>query len=340
MGVVERKVMEERKIKPRLYCRYIDDIFVEVRDHHHLEELKTAFEASSCLNFTFEVCDNESLPFLDTLVTREAEKYTTNVYTKETNVGICMNGSGECPDRYKRSVIDAYVRRSFTHCSTWKDVHIELNRVSQVLVNNNYSINDINRIIGKHMSRAFNESSKETPKRLPIKLYYRNYMSAGHKTDERIVTDIVNRGVIPTDKEDNIQLVIYYKNKKTSNLIMKNNLQQGRTDMSRVNVIYQYSCTIGDCKLRNNSYIGMTTTTLSRRCSAHLQSGTPKAHTLQMHGVPLTREMLVNNTTILDSSHDKKRLQIMEALHISEKKPTMNIQIGTTSIPLPSDVRV
>ena len=121
---------------------------------------------------------------------------------------------------------------------------------------------------------------------------------------------------------------------------MKNNIHQGGTDMSRVNVVYQYFCTIGDCKLRNNSYIGMTTTTLSRRCSAHLQSGTPKTHTLQMHGVSLTREMLVNNTIILDSNHDKKRLQIMEALHISEKKPTMNIQIGTTSIPLPSDVRV
>ena len=80
----------------------------------------------------------------------------------------------------------------------------------------------------------------------------------------------------------------------------------------------------------------MTTTTLSRRLTSHLQAGTPKMHTIQKHNIHLTREMLVNNTTILDGDNNKKRLQIKEALYISNKKPTMNIQIGTTSIQLPS----
>ena len=57
------------------------------------------------------------------------------------------------------------------------------------------------------------------------------------------------------------------------------------------------------------------------------------------HGVSLTREMLVENTTILDTSNDKRRLQIKEALYISTKRPVMNIQVGTTSIPLPSQNR-
>ena len=80
----------------------------------------------------------------------------------------------------------------------------------------------------------------------------------------------------------------------------------------------------------------MTTTTLSRRLTYHLQSGTPKTHTQQAHGITLTREMLVKNTIILDSDHDRKRLQIKEALYIHTLRPTMNIQIGTTSLPLPS----
>ena len=50
----------------------------------------------------------------------------------------------------------------------------------------------------------------------------------------------------------------------------------------------------------------------------------------------LTREMLDANTTIIDGSSDKRRLQMKEALHILYKKPSMNIQIGSTSIPLPS----
>ena len=80
----------------------------------------------------------------------------------------------------------------------------------------------------------------------------------------------------------------------------------------------------------------MTTTTLSRRLTSHLQTGTPKTHTLQEHDMCLTREMLVANTTVIDCSNDKRRLQVKEALHILDKKPTMNVQIGSTSIPLPS----
>ena len=94
MGMVERKVMENSNVKPRLYCRYIDDIFVEVRNLHHLEELRSAFETNSCLAFTYEICNENSLPFLDTLVSSEVDKYVTSVYTKKTNATLCMNGSG------------------------------------------------------------------------------------------------------------------------------------------------------------------------------------------------------------------------------------------------------
>ena len=161
-------------------------------------------------------------------------------------------------------------------------------------------------------------------------------MSTGYKTDERVLKSIIEGGVTPVDENDTIKLVIFYKNKKTSNLIMKNNLTEVRNDISRTGVVYQYTCPIGNCQFRNTSYIGMTTTTLSRRLTNHLQSGTPKTHTLQEHNMCLTREMLVANTTIIDNCSDKRRLQVMEALHIQEKKPIMNVQIGSTSIPLPS----
>ena len=340
MGVLERRVMENEDIRPLTYCRYIDDIFVEVKSLHNLQELKAEFERFSPLNFTFEISNDDSLPFLDVMVTREANKYRTTVYTKKTNTGMCMNASSECPDRYKRSVIVSYVKRAFTHCSSWPDLHNELQRLSQTLVNNGYSINHIQDVIRKHMHHYNNGyRTPIVPTRPPIKLYYRNYMSTAYKTDERVINNIVKRGVIPVDTEDTIQFVIYYKNRKTSNLIMKNNTSLESSDLSKVGVIYRYSCPIGDCKLRNVSYIGMTTTTLSRRLTSHLQNGTPKMHTLQVHGSPLTREMLVNNTIILDNSSDKKRLQLKEALYICKEKPLMNIQIGTSSVPLPSHSR-
>ena len=138
-------------------------------------------------------------------------------------------------------------------------------------------------------------------------------MSTAHKTDERIMTDIVTRGVIPTNPNDQVQLIIFYKNKKTSNLFMKNNTTQTHDDLKRTSVIYEYSCNLGDCKLRNFSYIGMTVCTLSRRLSYHLQNGTIKQHTLTAHKTQLTRDMLVQNTKIIDTDQDPRRLPFKES---------------------------
>ena len=39
---------------------------------------------------------------------------------------------------------------------------------------------------------------------------------------------------------------------------------------SSANIIYEYSCCIGNCELQNCSYIGITTKTLSSRLTMHL----------------------------------------------------------------------
>ena len=113
-------------------------------------------------------------------------------------------------------------------------------------------------------------------------------------------------------------------------------MNEDKAPLKRNHVMYMYTCPHGDCKLRNNTYIGMTITSLSRRLTMHLQAGTPKMHTLREHQVTLTRDMIVENTEIIDSAPDHRRLQVLEALHIMEKKPGLNIQDGSTTLPLPT----
>ena len=93
--------------------------------------------------------------------------------------------------------------------------------------------------------------------------------------------------------------------------------------------IYSYKCTLGDCALRPNcNYIGLTTTTLSRRITMHLQNGGPKTHSDTHHGQRLTRQDMVNNTTILDRCHDVRRLYILEAVYIRDRDPLINRQVN------------
>ena len=135
-----------------------------------------------------------------------------------------------------------------------------------------------------------------------------NQMSSAYKTDERVLKKIVNDNVKTTDENDQLSLMIYYKSTKTQNLIMKNNKvmqnKRQRTDewLTVTNVVYKFSCPDEDCQLRKCSYIGATTTTMSRRITMHLNEGAPKAHMQQKHGRRITRTDFIDNTTIMNES--------------------------------------
>ena len=130
-----------------------------------------------------------------------------------------------------------------------------------------------------------------------------------------------------TNEDDKMVVRVYYKNTKSFSLVTKNNLTPAPSSLQKTNVVYEFSCPEEDCKLLNNvKYIGMTTTTLSRRLTCHLSSGSPKDHMLEKHGTRITREILVKNTKIIKQYPDKIRLKIGEALHIFNVRPIINMQ--------------
>ena len=74
-----------------------------------------------------------------------------------------------------------------------------------------------------------------------------------------------------------------------------------------------FKCPLGDCVSKEDSaYIGLTTTTLSRQLTMHLNdsnftSSIPKSK---------FRKFFVENITIIAHEIDKLRQQILEALYI------------------------
>ena len=160
-----------------------------------------------------------------------------------------------------------------------------------------------------------------------ITLFVKNQMSSAYRVDERVLRHIVQSNMHPTDENAKIKVQIYYKSRKVHNLVMRNNLIQNSDQLKRTNVIYKYSCPDEDCLLRNTDYIGLTTTTLSRRLTMHLRDGAPHDHTAQTHNRHITRRDQTDNTTILTTCNDKRRLQVLEALFIRKEKPKLNKQI-------------
>ena len=323
MGSIEEEVFS-RIQKPIIYCRYIDDIFIMCNNMAEAEHLRITLQDVSGLRFTIESSENGQLPFLDVLVTLGEDKFITKVYTKPTNNGQCLNGKSECPQRYKDSTIAAYIRRAITHCSSWSDVDAEIKRSTEMLLNNGFHQNDIDKQVNKTLNDWYER--KEHKKEEYIKLYYKAHFSSEYKEDERIMRQIIKRNVTPTDPQKRISFTIYYKNKKTSNLLMRNSPKREIDKMQQSHVIYRYSCNQGDCETLPSIYIGMTTMRLSRRLSYHLSAGAPMMHSKRKHGTKLTRKRLEDNTQILTTCKNDRRLPILEALFIKNSNPCLNSQ--------------
>ena len=227
-----------------------------------------------------------------------------------------MDGRSECVDRYKKSVITSYLNRAHRICSNNIDLNNEINYIKKMLQNNNYSLKMINYEIENFKYKKENDDSEMEK----IKIYYEGQYHSNCKLDEKILKNNIR----PSQLNSEIKILIYYKNKKTSNLVMANKVNSRQDALSQTNVVYEFKCPM----LHNQvaSYIGMTQNTLSRRLTLHLQNGSIKQHFLQHHSKELTRKELVNNTKIIENAKNRKKLLIKEALLIQEKGSTINKQ--------------
>ena len=117
--------------------------------------------------------------------------------------------------------------------------------------------------------------------------------------------------------------------KKTREVFMRNNLGPKLRDLAKTHTVYEFKCEKGECKHLPRYitvYDGLSTCTLSRRLSYHLQSGAILKHSLQKHGEKITRKEIVDFTKIRYIERDYNRLEILEALIIYEEDPEINRQ--------------
>ena len=71
------------KFMPVYYKRYMDDTFLLFSTRDHIKKfLRFINSRHKNMSFTYEVENNDKLPFLDILVIREDKEFTTNVYRK------------------------------------------------------------------------------------------------------------------------------------------------------------------------------------------------------------------------------------------------------------------
>ncbi|KAF0294015.1 hypothetical protein FJT64_000782 [Amphibalanus amphitrite] len=209
-----------------------------------LQRLKARLEEVSGLSFTVEESVANKISFLDVSIDAASGNFTTSVYRKPTDNERCLNGGSECPQRYKDGVVRAYVHRALRHCSSWPLVHQELQRIKQVLVNNDYDLTTIDQQIQSIVNNHINKGSQTTSNEgNVISLYYKSQMTSGYRAEESALKNIIRRNCKPVHPEDRIKISIYYQSPTTTSLIMKNNMANDNCGSDRIYTDYSVTVT-------------------------------------------------------------------------------------------------
>ena len=126
----------------------MDDIFVLFRSPHHLEKFNEYLNTKHAnIKFTSEKEVNGSLPFLDVLISRNKEGFTTTVYHKPTFSGVYSNFNSFIADEYKHGLIFTLLFRIFSIFSDFSNFHEEVNYLKDVLEKNSFPTNLVGKCI-------------------------------------------------------------------------------------------------------------------------------------------------------------------------------------------------
>ena len=151
MQKIEEKLNRFSTNKPLVWLRYVDDVFcVFTIPKEKILEFHTRINRwHPNLQFTVEFESNNSIAFLDVLVTQEQEKLTTSLYRKPTHTGLYLLWDSSQNRRYKIGLIKTLVIRIYRICSSKEIINKELSLLRKTLTNNGYPPHIIRRGIAE-----------------------------------------------------------------------------------------------------------------------------------------------------------------------------------------------
>ncbi len=145
-----------QEFKPLFYRRYIDDCFVVFRSETHIPLFLNYLNSQHPnISFTSETETDGKLPFLDILIERSSDGFSTSIYRKPTFTGLFTNFDSFIPFSFKRGLIYTLLDRYFKICSSYHHFHAEVTKLKGFLLNNGYPESFIDRCTRSFLDRIF-----------------------------------------------------------------------------------------------------------------------------------------------------------------------------------------
>ena len=325
MSHVENLILNQnRASNPHIYMRYVDDIFCVFNSNRHINLFKQRLHNHCILKFTTEEMKNNSFNFLDVKLQRLSNgKIQTSVYVKSTDTGVYTNFQSHTPMQYKKSIIKTLVTRAIKHSSNWQLVHLEFERIKQIMANNQYPQHLTEKIIKDRLDKYFEESQPEESN--TVQLFYKLGNLSTFTQDTNALKNIVQQHVKATPPRNKVAIKTYMKPNKMASQFSTRRSGGDFSAMDRSNVVYSFNCSEEGC---NASYCGYTTNKLSIRIKQHryAQSSIYKHFTMDHDKIPPTYDSLKDMFKVVYQSPDTRNVKIAEAILIKTERPIINIK--------------
>ena len=307
MVVKVEALFDEKGIHPKLYKRYVDDLFMLTRSSEEADLYFTILKSlHPSINFTMEKEMNGRLAFLDILIIRENGKFKTEIYRKPTDTGLMLNYLAVAPQLFKRNLVIGEAIRVTKRCSEFYDKNRALMALRERLKKNQYPDRFVDRCFREALGPAKSEpsddsgSEEETEDDRNKHIFALEYRGKHTELFMKKVRRVIDR--------DDVRYV--YRTSKAKDFFGN---KSPVPDDLRSKVIYLLLC---DCR---KQYAGSTKRHLVTREREHIRSD--KRSSFYKHKAECPLDYTIE---ILDSARTNWDLRIKEAYYIAQRKPALN----------------
>ena len=258
------------EFKPVLYRRYVDDCFLLFKEKSHIMQFHEYLNKKhERIQFTYEIENNNCLPFLDVLVTRENRLFKTSTYRKPTHTGLGMKFSSAISNKFKFNLVDCMIDRAYKISSTVYGLTQEISKLKKFFSQNGFNQFSLNRRIFGKLEKIKNpDPVTQTVSKKTI------YASLPYMSEEYSNTMMTGISRLVTEFFPHVDIKIAFRNRFTTSSLFK--FKDEVPLCVRSNLVYQFNC--GMC---NSKYIGETSRHYTTRVAEHMgvspRTGAPMA---------------------------------------------------------------
>ena len=312
-----------KQFRPIYYNRFMDDTFLLFSSQDHVLKFhKYINSRHGNMTFTYEIEKNNSLAFLDVLVTRE-DTFCTSLYRKPTFSGLYSNFDSFMPESYKKGLIYTLLHRAFVLCCSWKTFHMEVSFLKDIFRKNLFPAYFTDRCVKIFLDKIFTVKKVvliAPKKELRICLPFLGKQSFEIKTK---LCKFIDKN-FPQCKLQ----VIFNSNTRLRNFF---NFKDKIPLRVRSHILYRYTC--DGC---NAIYLGKTRRHYGVRIFEHLGISLTTGNKFSYNSQNINNSAILNhinctsctgkseNFKIIGSAKTDFLLSIKETLLIHKNKPKLN----------------